>query len=83
MFVRFWILWALIGLSAATWLFRWAVITGQFDDPRRAALLPLDDVTPRTTAPRSGRFHLFLLVGLAAIGVLLTSLTVVLALLSG
>ena len=83
MFVRFWILWAVAGLTIATWLFRWAVVTGQFDEPRRAALLPLDDVKPRPQPPQSGRFHLLVLLGLAVVGVLLTSLTVILALLSG
>jgi nitrogen fixation-related uncharacterized protein len=83
MFVRFWILWAVAGLAIATWLFRWAVVTGQFDDARRAALLPLDDVKPRSCPPSSGRLHLFVLVGVAVVGVLLTSLTVLMALLSG
>lgn len=46
MFLGFWILWALIGLAAATALFAWSIRTKQFENSRRASLLPFDDVAP-------------------------------------
>jgi len=51
-FVNFWILWSLLGLAAATALFAWSVGTRQFENSRRAALLPFDDIEPepRTSA---------------------------------
>lgn len=46
MFSTFWIGWALLGLLAATILFAWSIKTRQFENSRRAALLPFDDITP-------------------------------------
>jgi cbb3-type cytochrome oxidase maturation protein len=79
MFIDFWIGWALVGLAAATWLFAWSVKKGQFEESRRAALLPLDDLESRPPGNRRGRLHLAVLLGVATLGVLLTGITVVLA----
>jgi cbb3-type cytochrome oxidase maturation protein len=83
MFARFWILWAFIGLALATWIFWWAVRRGQFDDSRRAGLLPLDDVDPQTNAQRGtvrrGRLNLIILLSIAAIGVAISVVTIALA----
>jgi nitrogen fixation-related uncharacterized protein len=46
MFITFWIIWSFIGLTAATLLFYWSVKTRQFNNSRRAALMPFDDVKP-------------------------------------
>jgi nitrogen fixation-related uncharacterized protein len=46
MFTGFWILWSIIGLALATALFAWSVKTRQFENSRRAALIPFDDVKP-------------------------------------
>jgi len=83
MFLKFWILWALLALTIATWLFKWAVNTGQFEEARRAALLPLDDVEPRPAAKRGGRWTLAYLLALVVVALGLTTLTVILALVSG
>ena len=86
MFLRFWILWAFVGLSIATAIFWWALHRGQFEDSRRAALLPLDDVDEpvedRSTRAhaRAGRWHLVELLGVVAIGVAFVVVTIVLAL---
>jgi len=83
MFGTFWIVWTFLGLAVATWLFRWALRTGQFADSRRAGLLPLEGAAPQPVTPRSGGLHLAVLVGLAVVGILLTSAVVVIALVSG
>lgn len=83
MFLKFWLGWALIGLAAATWLFAWAVRSRQFDEARRAALLPFDDIAPqRPTYSPKGRLHLAVLLTLLGLGVALTLVSLVLALIS-
>ena len=87
MFLRFWFIWAFLGLSVATLIFWWAIQRGQFEDSRRAAFLPLDDVEPapdaRATPPeRGGRLSLYVMLGIAALGVGVTLVTLVLALVS-
>ncbi len=83
MFLKFWIIYAIVGLSIATWLFRWALHSGQFAESRRAGLLPLDDVAPSPNPPRTGRLHLILLVALVAVGILTAAVTAVLTFLRG
>lgn len=83
MFVRFWLIWALVGLAVTIWLFRWALRTGQFSDSKRSALLPLSDLQPPASVAQSGRFHLAILVGIAVCGVLMTCAVVVIALMHG
>jgi cbb3-type cytochrome oxidase maturation protein len=41
MFLQFWILFMLVGLTVTMWIFIWAVKRGQFDDQDRARYLPL------------------------------------------
>jgi cbb3-type cytochrome oxidase maturation protein len=41
MFLQFWILFMLVGLTVTMWIFIWAVKHGQFDDQDRARYLPL------------------------------------------
>ena len=83
MFIKFWVLWALATLAAAAWLLWWSVRTHQFEEQRRAGLLPFDDVAPeRPKHGSQGRFHLALLLGLAVLGTVLTALTVILALIN-
>lgn len=48
MFVNFWILWSLLGLGVATALFAWSVKTRQFENSRRASMLPFDDIKPES-----------------------------------
>jgi len=80
-FLTFWLGWALVGLAAATWLFAWAVRSRQFDEARRAALLPFDDVTPqRPSFSRKGRLHLAALLTILGLGIALTLISLVLAL---
>lgn len=80
MFVRFWLLWLLFGMAAAVWVFAWAIRTGQYSEERRAALLPLDDMVPeRASHAHQGRFHMRLLIGLVAVGIALTIVTVLIA----
>jgi nitrogen fixation-related uncharacterized protein len=43
MFLFFWVAWALFGLAVATALLWWSVKTRQFEQGRRAAMLPLED----------------------------------------
>ena len=55
MFSTFWIGWALLGLSVATILFAWSIKTRQFENSRRAALLPFDDITPEKPEGNEGK----------------------------
>lgn len=85
MFLKFWLLWAFLGLSIATAVFWWALSRGQFDDSRRAALLPLDDVeddpAPFAAGPsRGSRWHFAVLMGVVAISVGLVAFTILLSL---
>ena len=78
-FLKFWILWALVGLAVAVWLFYWSLRSRQYQESRRAALLPFDDIEPEEpTHKKEGRFHLYLLFGLVITGLALISATLVL-----
>jgi nitrogen fixation-related uncharacterized protein len=83
MFTRFWIAYTILGLALAVAIFAWAVRTRQFEESRRAGLLPFDDAEPDSTVERperrEGRFHLYLLSGLVVVGVVLTIVMVVMA----
>jgi hypothetical protein len=46
MFVKFWIIWAVVGLGAAIVLFNWSLKTRQYSNERQAALIPFDDIKP-------------------------------------
>jgi nitrogen fixation-related uncharacterized protein len=82
MFIRFWLLWLLLGLAVATWVLSWAIRTRQFEEPRRAALLPFDDVeVERPPHTRTGRFHLWFIWVLVAVGIALSTLSLILSLL--
>jgi nitrogen fixation-related uncharacterized protein len=91
MFTRLWLLWLLIGLAVAAWIFWWAVRRGQFEEGRRAALLPLDDVelqifTKRETGNAElagasrGRLNLVVMLTLVVVGATLSLLTFILSL---
>ncbi len=41
MFLQFWILFMIVGLSLSMWIFYWAVKRGQFEEQERAKYLPL------------------------------------------
>lgn len=41
MFLQFWILFMIVGLTLSMWIFYWAVKRGQFDEQERAKYLPL------------------------------------------
>lgn len=55
MFIAFWIGWALIGLMVAVLVFVWAMKTRQFEESRRAALIPFDDILPEQSDKESQR----------------------------
>ncbi len=46
MFVKFWLVWAIVGLGAAIGLFNWSLKTRQYSNARQAALIPFDDIKP-------------------------------------
>jgi nitrogen fixation-related uncharacterized protein len=83
MFTRFWIAYTILGLALALVIFAWAVRTRQFEESRRAGLLPFDDAEPESTKERpprrDGRLHLYLLSALVLVGVVLTIVMVVMA----
>jgi hypothetical protein len=84
MFFQFWIVWALIGILAATWVFSWALRTRQFENSRRAGLLPLDDIAvepPLKT--HEGRFHFWFIMGILAVGLFLVFYSLHVALSAG
>ena len=62
MFTYFWLVWATIGLIGAIILFRWSLKTRQFQDSRRAALLPFDDEAPAESGEKARNPRLFLTV---------------------
>jgi NADH:ubiquinone oxidoreductase subunit 5 (subunit L)/multisubunit Na+/H+ antiporter MnhA subunit len=81
MFFKFWIIWALIGLAGATCVFSWALRTRQFEEGRRAALLPLDDVPLEPPShSKTGRFHFWVIMAILAVGVVMMGLATHLAL---
>lgn len=41
MFLQFWILFMIVGLTVSMWVFYWAVRKGQFEEQDRAKYLPL------------------------------------------
>ncbi len=41
MFLQFWILFMIVGLTVSMWIFYWAVRKGQFEEQDRAKYLPL------------------------------------------
>lgn len=41
MFLQFWILFMIVGLTISLWIFYWAVRKGQFEEQERAKYLPL------------------------------------------
>ncbi len=41
MFLQFWILFMIVGLTISMWVFYWAVRKGQFEEQDRAKYLPL------------------------------------------
>lgn len=55
MFIKFWIIWAVAGLSVATWLFIWSLKTRQFENSRKASLLPFDDIDMAKTESNTGK----------------------------
>jgi cbb3-type cytochrome oxidase subunit 3 len=82
MFIRFWILWMMLGLSAAVWVFAWAVRTRQFTQGRRAALIPFDDWAERGAAApaRAMSWGVRAIVLVGALSLLITLATLVAAL---
>lgn len=43
MFLQFWILFMIVGLTLSMWIFYWAVKRGQFEEQERAKYLPLSN----------------------------------------
>ena len=82
MFLTFWIGWAFVGLAVATWLFAWSIKTRQFENSRRASLLPFDDVSPVATreSEKKGRTIFYTVLGLFALAFGLIIITISLVL---
>ena len=72
MFMSFWIGWAILGLIIATWLFAWSVRTRQFENGKRASLLPFDDIDPgidQAEIPNKGRGLFWAMIGLVGLAI--------------
>lgn len=81
MFITFWLVWGLVGLGFATWLFAWAVKTRQFENSRKAALIPFDDIVPESNhSVKGGKGFFYMIIGLVIYGILLTVVMLVAAL---
>jgi len=72
MFLAFWIGWALVGLAIAVFVFAWAIKSRQFEQSRKAALLPFDDVEPESAGSESlRRSNLIIVVTVIIIAIIL------------
>lgn len=80
MFLAFWIFWAFVGLAAATLLFAWSVKTHQFENSRRAALIPFDDLEPaKSGSTKEGRTLFLTIMTMLVLGVISIVVMLVLA----
>ena len=76
MFVKFWIIWAVVGLGAAIALFSWSLRTRQYSNARQAALIPFDDIKPESeleldrSKGKSFTFSVWLITVLGALSVI-------------
>ena len=79
MYYPYFITYMAIGLALSLGVFFWALKSGQFKEQQRARFLPLKDMADRTMPKKSlaGRYEVYILWGMALVGLMLTGMILI------